>query len=69
MSKYRLVFVFYIFLFLLIEKVQNEYLCNKSTPIKTSSGCKSIYCTYEQYSNGECIISNPIIKKQCLKIF
>ena len=57
---------FYILLLILLNKVTNEDLCEKLTPIKTSSGCKSIFCSDEEYENGECIISNSIIKKQWL---
>ena len=56
-------------LIILINKINNQ--CDKSEPIQKSNECQDIYCTDEEYKNEECIISNPIIKKQWLnnKIF
>ena len=48
----------------LINKIKNE--CPKDTPIQTINGCEDIYCTDIQFQNGECTISNSIVKKQWL---
>ena len=55
------VLLFFIFL---INTIENE--CPKDTPIQTINGCENIYCTDIQFQNGECIISNSIVKKQWL---
>ena len=68
MSKLKLNLILVI---ILINKIKNQVVCGKSEPIQTSNGCEDSYCTDEEYTNEECIISNPIIKKQWLnnKIF
>ena len=43
-----------------------SYKCNKTYPILKNNECVSIYCNEEQFKRGECIIDNPITKKQWL---
>lgn len=62
MVKFRIILIF-IFIFL-IKKAKSQ--CSKEEPIQTINGCENIYCTESQFQNGECIISNSIIKRQWL---
>ena len=53
-------------LFILINHSLEEE-CEKSKPIKKSDNkCYLTFCTKEQFEQGECEISNPIIKTQWL---
>ena len=62
MVKFRIILIFiYIFLF---KEIKSE--CDKENPIQTVNGCENIYCDEMQFQNGDCIISNSIIKKQWL---
>jgi hypothetical protein len=51
-------------LIFLINKINNH--CDKDNPILVNGECKNIYCTEDNYKNGDCIIDNPIIKLQWL---
>ena len=53
-------------LLFIINQVFNEE-CNRERPILERSGsCVLRYCTEVEYSNGDCVISNDIIKTQRL---
>ena len=62
MVKYRIILIL-IFIFL-FKEIENE--CNKENPIQTVNGCENIYCDETQFQNGDCTISNSIMKKQWL---
>ena len=49
---------------LLISKIHCE--CDKSIPIEKGGVCSNDYCTEIEFQNGDCIISNSIIKTQWL---
>ena len=51
-------------LFLLIVEINNE--CDKSIPIYKNDECLNVYCTEDEFKNGDCIINNSIIKTQWL---
>ena len=51
-------------LFLLIVEINNE--CDKSIPIYKNGECSNVYCTEDEFKNGDCIINNSIIKTQWL---
>ena len=53
------------FIYTLIFLINNQE-CPKDEPIYASEGCKYIYCDENDFQNGDCIISNPIIKIQWL---
>jgi hypothetical protein len=58
-------FMIYIYiLFFLILEINNE--CDKSTPIYKNNECLNVYCTEDEFKNGDCIINNSIIKTQWL---
>ena len=40
--------------------------CERDAPIIKDNHCVSTYCNEKQYKSGECVISNPIIKKKWL---
>ena len=40
--------------------------CDRATPILKNGECVSTYCTEEQFKTGECVINEPITKKQWL---
>ena len=48
----------------LINETKND--CDKYIPILKDNTCQNIYCDEAQFQNGECIISNPIIRTQWL---
>lgn len=58
----RMVFT-YIFI-LLTHEIKNE--CLKENPIKKDGICKNEYCSEYEFQNGNCIISNNVIKTQWL---
>ena len=45
--------------------------CPRDTPIQklTTGGCVLEYCTPQQYTNLECNVTNPVIKKQWINEF
>ena len=53
----------YIFILLTLE-IKNE--CPKENPIKKDGICKNEYCSEYEFQNGNCIISNTVIKTQWL---
>ena len=40
--------------------------CDRAKPILKNGECVSTYCTEEQFKTGECVINEPITKKQWL---
>ena len=63
--KYILLIIIFEFFFLYIISCTSSE-CQRETPIKTGTGCQLTYCTIQQFNDGECIKSNPIIKTQWL---
>ena len=57
--------VFYI-CFLFILKLAFNLECDRSAPIFQNGFCRLIFCSEAQFHNGECIISNELIKTQWL---
>ena len=54
------------FLFIFID-CQNEYECERSTPIKFNDGpCELRFCSAEEIRDGQCVIDNEIVKTQYL---
>ena len=62
MNILRMIFI-YIFILLTLE-IKNE--CPKENPIKKDGICKNEYCSEYEFQNGNCIISNTVIKTQWL---
>ena len=62
-----LYFNIYIFLFLFNFSLSQD--CPREKPILKSNQCQAIYCTQEEYSSNECIISNNYTKIQWLNNF
>ena len=52
-----------------INKIDDENNCPKDKPISKNGRCVLEHCTEEEYESEECIISNPIVKKQKIDSF
>ena len=57
---------FITFFFIFMVKLILGSKCPKENPIFNNGECKTIYCTKNQFQNGECSIENEIIKTQWL---
>ena len=64
--KYNILIILFELLFYLNIISCESDECQRECPIKIGVGCKLAYCDKLQYSNGDCKISNPIIKTQWL---
>ena len=66
-SSFSIFFNLIIQTFFIFIKIKSEITeCPRETPIFISNDCSLQYCTKSQYSSGECIIKNEIVKTQCL---
>ena len=63
MANFELSIIFYFIIYSFTEEIEE---CPKETPIKYENNCYLKFCTYSQYTNEECKISNSIIKTQWL---
>ena len=61
--------IYYILLLFNLIKFSLEEHCPRDKPILKSNECLSIYCTPEQFSSKECIISNKFSQIQWLNNF
>ena len=62
-------FIHFFFLLSISFNILLSEDCPRDKPIFKSNECKSIYCTPEELSSNECIISNKYIKIQWLNNF
>ena len=69
MGKYPKFLMHIFFFFFILFNISLSEHCPRDKPIFKSNECLSIYCTPEQFSKNQCVISNKFIKIQWLNKF